>query len=446
MTDIRLSDVQYAFVQDDRPFTVFYGGIGSGKTTAAGYKALLRHILPSPTTGMVIGPTYGILRDSTWRTIEDIWSPYIINHNKNEHSVTFENGSTVLLRSGHAPNKLRGPNLHWVWIDEASLCAKDVWDIALGRIRAGGKLGNIFLTFTTAGKSHWTYKVFVLGSQSDPENFKLYTTTTASSPFLDTKFSKILENQYTDAFAKQELEGEFIEYKDGLVDPSRFTSITKSLIPTNMRLVRYWDLAVSTRTAAAYTATALAGYDAKTHTYYILDLHRVKDRWSIVREYIYETVIRERGTIQGLEGALQGTSLYDELISDPKLLRTTFKLINVEKDKVSRALPWFSRASAGTIVFADVPGLHDLKAEAEMFPHGKTDDLIDAVSGAYAMIAESSSTLLAAVPSSQPVRYGLNNPHLHRPDIYTPRGLRLDVPISDGTPKPFTSLPKPLGL
>ena len=63
---------QVAFWGSPERFRAFVGGIGSGKTYA-GTVEILRQ--PAGSTGMVVAPTYPMLRDATLRTFADLARP-----------------------------------------------------------------------------------------------------------------------------------------------------------------------------------------------------------------------------------------------------------------------------------------------------------------------------------------------------------------------------------
>ena len=61
----------------------------------------------------------------------------------------------------------------------------------------------------------------------------------------------------------------------------------------------------------------------------------------------------------------------------------------VDKDKVTRALPFAARLSAGTVHVLDTHWTDDYLDEMCSFPNGTHDDQVDASSGAWAMIGSS---------------------------------------------------------
>lgn len=187
----------------------FVGGIGSGKSFAGALKLLL-HAKPRRLY-MAIAPTYPMMRDSTLRTFMQLveecrWldRPFA----KGDMLATLRNGAEILFRSCDDPERLRGPNLSGVWLDEASLMDRGVYDVAIGRLREGGERGRLDATFTPKGKRHWTYEIF--GTPGRPET-ALFHASTASNPFLPAGFEANLQIQYGPTRAAQELGGQFVD-------------------------------------------------------------------------------------------------------------------------------------------------------------------------------------------------------------------------------------------
>ena len=194
------------FIHDPARFTALVGGIGSGKSRAGVIKAIVA-AASRPCLGMVTAPTYPMLRDATLRTFLDLAEPLVRDFNKSEMTATLVNGSQVLFRSADNPDRLRGPNLHFWYGDEASLYDKDVWPVMIGRLRADGEAGQAWLTTTPKGRN-WLYQ-----RQADMSVTRVRT---RDNPWLSAEFVRSLEASYTGLFARQELEGEFVAF-EGLV-------------------------------------------------------------------------------------------------------------------------------------------------------------------------------------------------------------------------------------
>ena len=203
---IELYGTQHDFVACQDRFTGFIGGIGSGKSYAGAVKAMLYSQTPG-TLGLVIAASYPMLRDATLRTFRQVAEATIAETHASEMRLTLRNGAEVLFRSADQPDRLRGPNISWAWIDEASLCGAETWEITIGRLRADGKAGPCWITTTPKGRN-WVYQ--------RQAQMSIFRSTTAGNPYLSREFVESLHAAYEGKFAQQELLGEFVGF-DGLV-------------------------------------------------------------------------------------------------------------------------------------------------------------------------------------------------------------------------------------
>ena len=161
-----------------------------------------------------------MLRDAAWRAVKAIAEElgYLASDNKSEMRIVLGNGAEILGRSADEPDRLRGPNLSGVWMDEAGLMSESILNIMLGRLREGGELGWLSATFTPNGKRHWTYREFALADDA-----QLFHCRTADNPFAPEGFVDSLKHRYSRhsaQFARQELEGLFVE-----IDGDEFSAL-----------------------------------------------------------------------------------------------------------------------------------------------------------------------------------------------------------------------------
>jgi predicted phage terminase large subunit-like protein len=175
---------------------------------------------------MVIAPSYPMLRDSTFRSFRLVaqrlrqWR-YLHKTEFIAEIMTRHGGiAEVLFRSGDDPDRLRGPNLSGLWLDEASLLDENAFLIGLARLREAGEFGWLTATFTPKGKSHWTYDVF--GRERD--GAQLVKARTSENPFLDETFIATVSARYGGLRGMQELEGEFVDIEGAEFDPTWFGS------------------------------------------------------------------------------------------------------------------------------------------------------------------------------------------------------------------------------
>ena len=161
--------------------------------------------------------------------------------------------------------------------------------------------------------------------------------------------------------------------------------------PENLRWVRYWDLAISTKESASFTASCRIALD-DDGSVYITDMVRGHWEWHQQRKIMSQTMLAEKGmnVVHGIESALHGAVALQDLRADKNLLSIPLQGIGVHKDKLTRALPWIARAEAGKIKLVRGNWIGDFLDEATNFTGGKDlhDDQIDSVSGGYSMLGK----------------------------------------------------------
>ena len=201
---------QWDFMYTDSRFAAFVGGIGSGKTYVGAARALFT-ALNDGGLGMIVAPTYPMLRDATLRTVMELAETSRIPVSLNRQEMLLQVGSgqrgEMIFRSSSVPDRLRGPNLNWAWMDEGAMCLPLAYTVLIGRLRAGGAAGPLWITTTPRGRN-WLWE--------QRDKIRLYHARTQDNPFLDREFIDALEETYAGKFAEQELGGAFVGF-DGLV-------------------------------------------------------------------------------------------------------------------------------------------------------------------------------------------------------------------------------------
>jgi len=203
---------QRRFVFSPHRFTAYIGGIGSGKTFAGAIKALLEG-LKKPSVGLILAPTYPMIRDVVLDTVFKIFPEKVIRrYLDTKHTLYLVNGTKILFRSTDKPDKLRGLNISWAWLDEASFMHKQIWDIVLGRLRDKKGSRKAWITTTPKGRN-WIWEIFV---KDVKPNYSYVTATTYDNKYLPRDYIEALEQKYTGEFYEQEILGRFVSF-EGLV-------------------------------------------------------------------------------------------------------------------------------------------------------------------------------------------------------------------------------------
>lgn len=208
---------QKEFLSDFKtPVLAYVGGFGSGKTYSTVHKALAFCVMNPSTAGMLVSPTFSMLRDTTRRTFIEVLEEknisFLFKATENRIILT-DVGSEVWFRSGDDPNKLKGSNLAWVGMDEAAQMEKEVYQIALSRIRdPKAKVRQLFITTTPEG-FNWLYDEF----KEHQTNKRIIISKTTENTFLPESYIESLYQNYDELLVKQYINGEFVNINQGRV-------------------------------------------------------------------------------------------------------------------------------------------------------------------------------------------------------------------------------------
>ena len=172
----------------------------------------------------------------------------------------------------------------------------------------------------------------------------------------------------------------------GIFKRSWFTRVVDKA-PDDLKWFRGYDLAVSTKTTADYTASVRCAMDTKGNIY-IADGFRSRIEYPEQRRFVLERMQDETGTVHGIESALHGQALVQDILREAKLARTVIRSIKTDTDKVTRALAWAARAEAGKLILVRGPWIEEFLEEACSFPNGSHDDQVDTMSLAFRMMTE----------------------------------------------------------
>jgi predicted phage terminase large subunit-like protein len=157
--------------------------------------------------------------------------------------------------------------------------------------------------------------------------------------------------------------------------------------PKGLKWKRGYDLALSTKTSADYTASFRCAFDGRG-TLYIDGGFRKRIEFPEQKRYILERMLNESDTEHGIESALHGAAFVQELRRTPGFLNRAFRSIRVTGDKFTRALAWANKAEEGSLRLVRGAWNDTFIDEACSFPNSAHDDQIDAVSIAVEMLTK----------------------------------------------------------
>lgn len=427
---------QKLFVASKSRFSLFIGGRGSGKSCGGAQKAILK--LKQGQSGAVLNPKFENFKDSTWPEFRD-WIPwdYVVPAHRYRSEVSweptrpfkivFENGAFVNCKGLHDPASARGPNLNWLWFDEAQEDdTGDAWNVATSSVRIGEN-PQAWATATGRGTYHWMYEFFV--EQKFPEEVwkeleKIIGGLPADTPFIDWYEGSIYDNSenvdpafmaailanYPSGFKHaQEVLGKFADPGGNRGDARWFKDRVLNDIPPSVKnRVRYWDLAATEKKITGKkkindpdetVGTKLSWWidenvpDKYSHQYCIE--HQVAGtwEWADIKAQIIQCA-KEDGPFIPIyleeEPGSGGINQVAQIKLDvaKELPGWTVRGHKPEGDKIVRADIWFAEACENenhpVRQFWMVKGEwnEDFLKQLSSFPNARHDDKVDSVSGA----------------------------------------------------------------
>jgi predicted phage terminase large subunit-like protein len=106
------------------------------------------------------------------------------------------------------------------------------------------------------------------------------------------------------------------------------------------------------------------------------------------RRYIIMKMMQERDVEHGIEDALHGKAVVEDLRRNDIFRSVAFRSVRVTEDKITRALCWSTLAEEGKVFLVKANWNKGLIEEAAMFPKAANDDQIDAISIAVSMLSK----------------------------------------------------------
>lgn len=338
--------------------------------------------MPAGSIGIIVAPTNQMLRDGALRTINSIadQAGIIVAYNATYMELSLLGDRTILFRSADNPDRLRGANLGWAWLDEAAYMDPDTWGTIIPTLRE--MPGKAWVTTTPRGRN-WVWELWNSGGTGD--DYAMIESRTADNVYLPAGFHDALRRTMTAEQVAQELEGKFIDVAGALFRRDWFQFA--EFIPHYEKLdwYRFYDLAASIKQTADFTASAKCAF-GDDGTLYIADVTREKGEWPDIRKRIIQRALDEPRTVIGIEESLHGLAGLQELRREPVLANVTFHGVGVRGDKRARAMPWAARAEQSKVALLRGDWNRMFLDECVSFPIGAHDDMIDAVSGAVHMI------------------------------------------------------------
>lgn len=352
---------QYEFLTSDARITAFIAGIGSGKSYAGTLKALG---MPPNTTGMIVAPTFDMVKTISVTTMLEIAEPLVRTFNKADLEMTLRDGKVIYFRSADKPDRLRGPNLGWLWLDEARDMDAEAYLISLGRIRLAPE--KLWIT-TTPRPRTW------LRDLTQSEGTHAIRASSMTNPHLSAAFIESLEREYGigSDFYRQEVLGEFVDFAGAVFQaPTRYDELPPGREATGC------DFAYTSKSGD--WTVFLQGREADG-IIYITSMYRAQTDATTWAELL-KGYPRPVAFIGGQESGIAAF-----LRKDYKINLTTERAAT---DKLSRAQPAAAAWNRGEIrIPHEAPWLEPFLLEISAFTgnpaHDDHDDVVDALAALH---------------------------------------------------------------
>lgn len=165
---------------------------------------------------------------------------------RSEKKAVFKNGAEILFRSLDEPNRIRGVELSWFFIDEGRHLSREAWDILIGRLRQPGYMHAGWVCSTPNGYD-WMWQAFHPDSPHQLDDSVWYGADTyANARNLPETYVKSLEATYEGKFFEQEVLGRFVGILSGAVFPHWDSAkyVVDVEYDPSLPLYSFWDFGV----------------------------------------------------------------------------------------------------------------------------------------------------------------------------------------------------------
>ncbi|MDP9233573.1 MAG: phage terminase large subunit, partial [Actinomycetota bacterium] len=397
---------QAAFMALSDLEALFGGAAGGGKSVALLAAALMFADVPGY-SALILRRSYrsfeqhgGLIElskqwlsrtDATWNEATSTWR--------------FPSGATLAFRHLHDVGHLQGSEYQFIGVDELAEVEEQDYLYLFARLRAKADSSvpcRMRVTCNPVGPGvEWVYQRFLIEGPS------------ASLIFIPARFEDnphLDQVGYRAALARLPwfLRGALqdgrwdIRPQGGLFLRSWFAGGTLEYpqLPADLTLCRFWDLAATKSRAGSdpdYTAGVLLGRD-REGVFYVIDVVRAQASDLEVIELIARTAEADRRLAETkgwrapmirVEQEPGAASIY--LIGEFRrrsLAGFDFRGVRPRGSKQDRARPLSAVAEAGELRLRRAPWNGTFLDELCAFPLGSHDDQVDALSGAYARLAE----------------------------------------------------------
>ena len=208
MPHFELQRLQGEIYNDRSRFRVVVAGRRSGKTFGECLELYTAGVVKQNARAWYVAPTYRMARDIAWPTLKQIVDPGHLAKSPNESQLRMElvNGSEIALKGADDPDRLRGPGLDFLALDEFAWINPYAWDVL--RPALADKQGRALFTTTPAG-FNWAYDTFLKGTPGGEPGWRSWQFTTAEAGIVPEEEVEFARRELDPRIFRQEYEASF---------------------------------------------------------------------------------------------------------------------------------------------------------------------------------------------------------------------------------------------
>jgi phage FluMu gp28-like protein len=199
--------IQLEVLQDPHRFKVLACGRRWGKTELG--KAIAIEAAKRGETVWWISPNYPQSVD-VWISLKTTLAEIYESKSEQYRLLTLPGGGSIRVRSGSAPDSLRGAALDLVILDEAAFMNEYVWISAIRPALSDRKGRAVFLS-TPNGATNWFHRVYRNGLDPLHEEWRSWHFPTETNPYISPDEIEIAKSELPERVFRAEYGAEFIE-------------------------------------------------------------------------------------------------------------------------------------------------------------------------------------------------------------------------------------------